>query len=154
MVRPVKSKSPAAVAPQSSPSAGDTHSVADAGPSHQATPNPSATPISNPSHPISSTLATPVMILNNPGATVDCSSSCAEESSSVNTVPGASAKIVATKGSSIIDEGQPTSTDSSGAAVIYWNPSNLTAGTWDIVATVTHNGSTASSAVSQLTVTH
>lgn len=158
MVRPVKSTP--TTPPQPSPAAADTHSVANAGPSHQATPNPSATPISNASHPVSSTLATPTgSILSDAtstpnGPTENCGSggACGDENSTVSSVPGAVCNIEASMGGVTQQVKAAQSTNSNGNFNIYWSPGQLSAGTWDVWAQCTHDGSTADSAKYPMTV--
>jgi hypothetical protein len=144
----------------------DQSTAVNAGPSHDTTPTPSPvasniataytppvtpTPISNPSHPVSTSLAAPTETLNNDGGTACGSQSCAEDST-CNTVAGASCYIEATKGSQTIVVTKTEVTDSSGGVDLPWSASQLSSGSWNIEAVATYNGSKATSDPEQLTV--
>jgi cytoskeletal protein RodZ len=155
-LKPTAKKSPETVGHQQ-------QTAVNAGPSHDTTPSPassssataqpivSATPISNPSHPVTASLAAPVETLNNDGGTACGSKSCAEDST-CNSVVGASCYIEATMGAQTIIVTKTATTDSSGGVDLPWSASQLSAGTWNIQAVATYNGSKGMSDPEQLTV--
>jgi hypothetical protein len=120
----------------------------DAGPSHDATPSAAPTPVSNPSHPVSSTLAAPTGSLL---SSASCSGTCTEESI-CDTVPGATCELKATKDGQTLTVGPGKVADGNGTALWDWSTSQLTKGNWSVYAVASLNGSTAQSDKYTLTV--
>lgn len=144
----------ASASPTATPTAQDT--AVHAGPGQDNAGGSSApiqTPLSNPDHPVTSTLAKPIGPENNVSS-VSLAGTTAMEST-CRSVAGASCRIDATMGTTTITVG-PTKSISGGAsdgAVFDWNANKLTTGTWSIVAVATKDAQTVKSDPQTLEVT-
>ena len=120
----------------------------NAGPTHDSTPSTAPTVESNPSHPVSNTLAPPTGSLLSSAS----SPSNGTEESICDTVPGATCELKASKDAQTVTVGPAKVADGNGTVLWDWSVSQLSKGNWQVYAVASLNGSSAQSAKYPLTV--